>query len=87
MITTIIVIINWLARILILLLFLQVIFFYVLKPNNIIRLILDAIFLPLLIPIQRHIPIIAGIDFSPILLAVIIEFIRIILVNLLQLLV
>lgn len=86
MIPIIMVIINWVARIFILLLFLQVIFSYILKPYNKIRVLLDKIFLPLLIPIQRRMPVIAGLDFSPILLAVIVEFIRIILVNLLQLL-
>ncbi len=86
MILMIITVINWISRIFILLLFLQVILSYLLTPYNKARAILDSIFLPLLNPLQRRIPIIAGLDFSPVILAVIVEVTRIILVNLLQLL-
>jgi YggT family protein len=56
---------------------------YFLPPYHSLRVLLDRIVQPMLRPIQRVVPPIGGIDFSPIILFLIIQVIEMILVNLL----
>ena len=56
-----------------LIVFVDVILSYFLPPYNPIRSFLDRIVEPLLSPIRRVVPAIAGIDFSPMVLIILIQ--------------
>jgi YggT family protein len=55
---------------------------FLLPPNNPFRLALDKIVQPLLRPIQRVIPPIANLDFSPIVLLILLQVLEYILIRL-----
>ena len=61
----------------------SVILSYFMDPYNPIRRAIDSVVDPMLAPIRRILPPIAGFDFSPVILAVLIQVVARIIVNLL----
>jgi len=69
-----------------LVIFADVLLSYFLQPYHPVRTFLDRFVQPLLRPIQRLVPTIFGIDFSPLILLLLIQFLETILINLLAVL-
>lgn len=67
-------IINALAQILVLLVFVSVILSYFMDPYHPIRRGVDNIVEPMLAPIRRIVPLIGVLDFSPLVLILLIQF-------------
>jgi len=63
----------------------DVIVSYFLPPYNNVRIFLDRIVSPLLNPIRRIVPLVQMIDFSPIILLVLLQVVEFIIVRLLNL--
>ena len=76
-------IIYRLAQLLILIVLIDIILSYFVSPWNRVRVILDKIVEPLLNPIRKVIKPVGGLDFSPIVLVVLIQIISSLLRNLL----
>ena len=76
-------IINFIVQALILLIIADVILSYFMSPYHPIRSAVDRIVQPMLSPIQRFIRPIQGIDFSPLVLLLIIQLLGSLLVNVL----
>ncbi len=74
-------VIGLIANILVLLLFVWAILTWIMPPYNPVREALDRIMEPLLAPIRRVVPMAGMIDFSPLILMVLIEIISRILIN------
>ena len=83
MINTIVGVVDILFRLLTIVVVVDVIVSYFLSPFNNFRIVLDRIVSPLLNPIRRIIPPIQMIDFSPIILLVLLQVIEFIIVRLL----
>ncbi len=83
MIGIIITIISGLQQILILLVILSVILSYFMDPYHPIRRGLDRIVEPMLNPIRRVVPLVGMLDFSPLVLLILIQIIGSLLVRLL----
>jgi len=64
----------------------DVILFYFVPPHNSIRRFFDGIVMPMLEPIRRVIPPVAGFDFSPLILILLLELAREVIIRLLVLL-
>ena len=73
--------IGLITNILVLLLFVWAILTWIMPPYNPVREALDRIMEPLLAPIRRVVPMAGMIDFSPLILMVLIEIISRILIN------
>ena len=78
-------IINFSSNLLILIIFLDILISYFLSPTHRIRIILDSIVQPLLVPIRKHIPLIANFDFSPVILIIIVQLVSFFLIRILYL--
>jgi YggT family protein len=76
-------IINILSQLLILLVFVSVILSYFMDPYHPIRRGVDNIVEPLLSPIRRVVPTLGMLDFSPLVLILLIQLIKNLLVSLL----
>ena len=74
-------IIYRLAQLLILVVLIDIILSYFVPPWNRVRLFLDKIVVPLLRPIRKVIKPVGGLDFSPIVLVVLIQIISSLLRN------
>ena len=74
-------VIGLITNILVLLLFVWAILTWIMPPYNPVREALDRIMEPLLAPIRRVVPMAGMIDFSPLILMVLIEIISRILIN------
>lgn len=83
MIGILITLINALEWILILLVFLSVILSYVMDPYHPVRRGIDRIVQPMLAPIRRVVPLVGMLDFSPLILIILIQLISSLLVRLL----
>jgi YggT family protein len=70
MITIVLLVIYWIFRVFSLLLVIDIFLNYLLKPYHPVRRFLDGIFNPLLKPFRKLIPLIGGLDLSPIFLIV-----------------
>ncbi len=77
-------IISLLANLIILVIIIQAILTFVMSPYHPVRRFLDSIVEPMLAPIRRILPPIAGLDFSPVVLIIIIQIISSLLINLLR---
>lgn len=77
-----IIVLRWLLDLLTLVIIADVFLSYFLDYYHPIRRALDRIVQPLLAPLRRYVPPVAGIDLSPVLLIFIIQFFRVILVRL-----
>jgi YggT family protein len=79
----IIVFIRYLVQILSLIVIIDIVLSYFMPPFNPIRNFLDRIVNPLLAPIRRVVPPIGMIDFSPLILLILIQVVGSILISLL----
>jgi YggT family protein len=78
--------INLLANLLILVVFLDSILSFLLRPYHPVRNALDRIVNPMLAPIRQVVPAIAGLDLSPLILIILIEIISYALIKFLSIL-
>jgi YggT family protein len=69
------------TNLLIILIFIWVVLSWILPPYHPIREALDRIVEPLLTPIRRVVPLVGMMDFSPMILMILIELISRILIN------
>lgn len=83
MIGILIQLINFLQFILVLLVLVSVILSYFMDPYHPLRRTLDRIVQPMLAPIRRVVPLVGMLDFSPLILIVLIQLIGNILIRLL----
>ncbi len=67
--------IDWITRLLVLLVFVYVIISYFMSPYHRFRMAVDRIVEPMLRPIRRVTPTVGMFDFSPIILLLLIQFI------------
>ncbi len=77
-------IIEIVSQLLFLLVFVDALMSYFLSPFHPVRQRLDAIVEPMLAPIRRIVPSVGMIDFSPLILIILIQVISSILINLLS---
>lgn len=82
--TILIWLINFIAQALIILIILGVILSYVMERDHPVRRWVDSMVEPLLMPIRRVVPPVAGLDFSPLVMIILIQLIANILVRLLR---
>ena len=73
MINLIILFINALSQLLVLLVIVSVILSYFMDPYHPIRRSIDSVVEPLLAPIRRIVPLIGMLDFSPLILIILIQ--------------
>lgn len=83
MIGILIMLINFLEWILILLVFVSVILSYFMEPYHPVRRGVDRIVEPMLMPIRRIVPLVGMLDFSPLILIILIQLASSLLVRLL----
>lgn len=83
MIIGLITIINIVSRLLVLLVFISVILSYFMDPYHPIRRGVDNIVEPMLAPIRRVVPLLGMLDFSPLVLILLIQLVKSLLVSLL----
>ena len=83
MILNLITIINIVSQLLVLLVFISVILSYFMDPYHPVRRTIDSIVAPLLNPIRRLVPLVGMLDFSPLVLIILIQVIGNLLVRLL----
>lgn len=83
MIIGLITIINIVSQLLILLVFISVILSYFMDPYHPIRRAVDTIVEPMLVPIRRVVPLVGMLDFSPLVLILLIQLIKSLLVSVL----
>jgi YggT family protein len=76
--------VDLLARVINIVIIVNVILSYFMSPYHPVRMALDRIVEPLLAPIRRIVPPVQTIDFSPFILLILIELIRVMLVSLLS---
>jgi YggT family protein len=79
-------IIDFIANILVLIIIVDSVLTYFLSPYHPIRAALDRIVQPLLVPIRKVVPLVGVIDFSPLILVILIEVVSYLLGNLIYLL-
>lgn len=75
MIDILIKVISILSQLLILLVIISVIISYLLSPYHVLRRTIDQIVEPLLAPIRKVVPLVGMIDFSPLVLILLIQLI------------
>lgn len=76
--------INYLANILMIIVIVDVVLSYFMSPWHPFRQALDRIVEPMLAPIRRVLPSVGGLDFSPIVLLILIQLITGLLTNILR---
>jgi len=86
MIIALINLIRLIARLLILIIFADVIVSYFLSPYHKVRMTLDRIVQPLLSPIRKYLPSMGGFDFSPLVLLIAVQIVEYLLIRLVLLL-
>ncbi len=79
-------VINFVANLLIIIIFLDALVSFFLSPSHPIRRTLDRIVNPMLAPIRRVVPPLGGLDLSPLILIILIEIISYALIKLVSLL-
>ena len=84
MTNSLIIIISVVSQLLVLLVFISVILSYFMDPYHPIRRGVDNIVEPMLSPIRRVVPLIGMLDFSPLVLILLIQLVRSLLVSLLR---
>jgi len=83
MISILVFVIDIVTRFIILLLFIHVLLTYFMSPFHPIRQWIDRIIEPMLTPIRRIIPTIGMIDFSPLVLILLIQVLNLVIKNIL----
>ena len=76
------IVVRVVSEVLIVLIFIKVILSWFLPPDNKIKYILDQMVEPLLAPIRKIMPASMGLDFSPMILIILIQIVRVILIRL-----
>ena len=76
--------IDWLSRLLILLIVVDVVLSYFMDPYHPVRAALDRFIEPLLSPIRRVLPLLGPFDISPIVLIILVQLISAILIIILS---
>ena len=84
MINSLILIISIISQLLVLLVFVSVILSYFMDPYHPIRRGVDNIVEPMLAPIRRVVPLIGMLDFSPLVLILLIQLVKNLLLRLLS---
>ncbi|MHB0922824.1 MAG: YggT family protein [Bellilinea sp.] len=84
LISTLIKIIQTLGSVLMIIVIADIILSYFVSPYNKIRMTLDRIVYPMLNPIRKVIPPLGGLDFSPIVLIMLIQVVEWLLISLLS---
>jgi YggT family protein len=84
MITLIATIINLVFRILIAIIVVDVLLSFFMDPFHPLRVFLDKIVNPLLVPIRRFVPPIQSIDFSPLILLILLQILETIIISLIN---
>ena len=84
MTNSLIIIVTVVSQILVLLVFISVILSYFMDPDHPIRRGFDNIVGPMLAPIRRVVPPLGMLDFSPLVLILLIQLVRSLLVSLLR---
>lgn len=79
-----IILVQIVASIFSLLLIVDILLSYFLSPFNSVRMVLDRIVQPVLTPIRRIVPPIAMIDFSPVILLILIQLVENLLLGILS---
>lgn len=79
----VIVAIDWIFRLLELLVIAQVILSYFMSPFHPVRIFIDRMVNPLLNPIRRVVPSFGGLDFSPLVLLILLQLLQTVVVRLL----
>ena len=82
--TILIWLINFVAQALIILIIVAVILSYIMDRYHPVRRWVDSIVEPLLMPIRRVVPVVGGLDFSPLVLIILIQLIANLIVRLLR---
>jgi YggT family protein len=77
-------IIRYIANILTLVVFVDIIVGYFLSPYHPVRRILDSIVRPMLLPIRRVMPQTGMLDFSPLVLVILIQVVEYVIISLLR---
>jgi YggT family protein len=75
-------IIHFIARLLMILIMVDVVLSYFMSPFHPVRRIVDRVIEPMLSPIRRVVPLVANIDFSPLVLLLLVEIFETLLVGL-----
>jgi len=75
--------INLVAWAIVILVFLQVIFSFVLSPYHSARVFVDRLVDPMLAPIRRYVPPMGMFDFSPLVLIILVQIVASLLIRLL----
>jgi YggT family protein len=75
--------INALSQLLVLLVIVSVILSYFMDPSHVVRRSIDGIVEPMLAPIRRVVPLIGMLDFSPIILIILIQLLSNLIISLL----
>lgn len=84
MIAILILFINAIAQLLVLLVIVSVILSYFMDPYHPIRRAIDGVVEPMLAPIRRVVPLVGMIDFSPLVLIILIQLLSNILIRVLS---
>ncbi len=84
MIAILILFINALSQLLVLLVIVAVILSYFMDPYHPIRRAVDGVVEPMLAPIRRFVPSLGGLDFSPLVLIILIQLLSNLLIRLLS---
>lgn len=83
MITLLISFVQILSRLMLFVVIVDVVLSYFLPPYHNVRLTLDRLVEPLLLPIRRILPTAGGFDFSPLVLIILIQIVEAVLISLL----
>lgn len=75
--------IRWFSQVIVLLVLAHVILSYFLSPYHPIRSFVDRLVEPLLAPIRRVVPLVGMLDFSPMILIILVQLIAQLLISLL----
>ncbi|MCS6993704.1 MAG: YggT family protein [Anaerolineales bacterium] len=75
--------IRWFSQVIVILVLAHIILSYFLSPYHPIRAFVDRLVEPLLAPIRRVVPLVGMLDFSPMILIILVQLIAQVLVSLL----
>ncbi len=78
--------VDFTAQALILLVIISIVLSYFMSPYHQVRQMLDSVVQPLLAPIRRVVPLVGSLDFSPVVLIILIQVLSFAIINLLSIL-
>jgi len=83
MIIILVEIINYISRLLLIVIVIDVVLAYVLSPYHPVRQFFDRLLSPLISPIRRLVPTVGMFDFSPLILLILVQLVAMLLTNIL----